>query len=61
MSDREFWIAIRAALLQVVDAIERKEGLSRTAEIVRQSKAVFVQPGPADSVSIVECQRKAES
>ncbi len=24
MTDREFWIAVRAALLAIVDAIERK-------------------------------------
>ena len=33
MEDRAFWLAIRQALLMVVDAIERRYGLSRTAEL----------------------------
>jgi hypothetical protein len=33
MTDRDFWLAIRQALLMVVDAIERKLEISpRTAE-----------------------------
>jgi len=31
MSDREFWIAIRAAILAVLDAIERKQQLGKHA------------------------------
>jgi hypothetical protein len=31
MSDREFWIAIRAALLTVLDAIERKQQIGKHA------------------------------
>ena len=31
MSDREFWIAIRAAILAVLDAIERKHQLGKHA------------------------------
>ena len=31
MSEREFWIAIRAALLAVLDAIERKQQLGKHA------------------------------
>ncbi len=31
MSDREFWVAIRAALLAVLDAIERKQQLGKHA------------------------------
>lgn len=29
MNDREFWIAVRAALLAIVDAIERRWELKR--------------------------------
>ena len=31
MSDREFWVAIRAAILAVLDAIERKHQLRKHA------------------------------
>ena len=31
MSDREFWVAIRAAMLAVLDAIERKQQLGKHA------------------------------
>lgn len=30
-SDREFWVAIRAALLAILDAIERKNQLGKHA------------------------------
>ena len=33
MSDREFWIIVRQALLLFVDAIEQKYGLQRTSEM----------------------------
>ncbi len=34
MSDEEFWLAIRQALLLLVDILERKLGISpRTAEL----------------------------
>jgi len=33
MEDKDFWLAIRQALLMMVDAIERKYGLDRTAEL----------------------------
>jgi hypothetical protein len=33
MTEREFWLAIRSALLMFIDAIERKYGLERTSEI----------------------------
>jgi hypothetical protein len=37
MTDAEMWTAIRQALLMVVDAIERRLGISpRTAELRRQ-------------------------
>jgi hypothetical protein len=37
MTDAELWTAIRQALLMLVDAIERKLGMSpRTAELRRQ-------------------------
>lgn len=32
MTDREFWIALRAALLAMVDAIERRYQLGKHAE-----------------------------
>lgn len=36
---REFWLAVRQALLMLVDALERELGLSpRTAELRRQAK-----------------------
>lgn len=31
MSDREFWVAIRAAILAILDAIERKQQLGKHA------------------------------
>ena len=31
MSDREFWVAIRAAILAVLDAIERKQQIGKHA------------------------------
>jgi hypothetical protein len=33
MSDREFWIIVRQALLLFVDAIEQKYSLPRTSEM----------------------------
>jgi len=34
MMDREFWLAIRQALLMIVDAIERMAGIEpRTSEV----------------------------
>jgi hypothetical protein len=37
MTDAEMWVAIRQALLMLVDAIERKLGMApRTAELRRQ-------------------------
>jgi hypothetical protein len=33
MTEREFWIIIRSALLLFVDAIEKRYDLPRTAEI----------------------------
>lgn len=40
MSDREFLLLIRQALLMFVDAIERKLGMERTAEIRKGAYAV---------------------
>ena len=31
MSDREFWVAVRAAVLAMLDAIERKQQLGKYA------------------------------
>jgi hypothetical protein len=31
MSDREFWVAIRAAMLAILDAIERKQQIGKHA------------------------------
>jgi hypothetical protein len=37
MTDSEMWVAIRQALLMLVDAIERKLGMApRTAELRKQ-------------------------
>ena len=33
IDDRALWLAIRQALLMIVDAIERRYGLKRTAEM----------------------------
>jgi hypothetical protein len=35
---RELWIAVRQALLMIVDAIERELGMARTAELRKQVK-----------------------
>lgn len=35
ISDREFWVAIRAAILAVVDAIERRWQLGKHAPKVK--------------------------
>jgi hypothetical protein len=35
MTDRDFWLAVRMALLAFVDAIERRWGFERTADIRR--------------------------
>jgi hypothetical protein len=32
MSDRDLWLAVRQALLLIVDAIERRWGLARTSQ-----------------------------
>lgn len=39
MSEREFWGMIRQALLMFVDAIERRYGFPRTAELRREAKS----------------------
>lgn len=36
--EREFWMLIRQALLLLVDAIERRLDIARTAELRKQSK-----------------------
>ena len=33
MSDKEFWLLVRSALLAFIDAIEQKYGLPRTSEM----------------------------
>jgi hypothetical protein len=40
MNDREFWLAFRSALLLMVDAIERKFDLPRTAELKKHLEAL---------------------
>ena len=37
-SDRDFWLLVRQALLLFVDAIERRIGINRTAELRREVK-----------------------
>jgi hypothetical protein len=44
MSDREFWLMIRQALLMFVDAIERRWGIPRTTELRAELKR-FVKNG----------------
>ena len=36
MTDREFWLLFRQALLMMVDAIERRYCIKRTAELRRE-------------------------
>jgi hypothetical protein len=38
MSDREFWIIVRQALLLFVDAIEQRYSLPRTSEMRQMAK-----------------------
>lgn len=45
MSEHEFWIAFRRALLLIVDAIERREGLGKYA------KPAEVPISKSDSIS----------
>lgn len=41
MTDREFWLGIRQALLMALDALERKLSIEpRTAELRKRAKAV---------------------
>jgi hypothetical protein len=40
MSDKDFWLVIRQALLLVVDAIERKYCLHRTAEMRKMERDI---------------------
>ena len=42
MSDREFWILVRQALLLFVDAIERRYGLRRTAELRKAERTACI-------------------
>jgi len=37
-ADREFWLLLRQALLLMVDAIERRLTMARTAELRRELK-----------------------
>jgi hypothetical protein len=37
MTDHEFWMAIRQALLMALDALERKLGISPTTAQIRKS------------------------
>lgn len=36
---REFWIAVRQALLMIVDALERELGMARTAELRKEKRS----------------------
>lgn len=38
MTDKEFWLLVRQALLMFVDAIERRYDLRRTAELRKANK-----------------------
>jgi hypothetical protein len=42
MDDRALWLAIRQALLMIVDAIERRYGLRRTSEMRKDLKSTQV-------------------
>ena len=42
MDDRALWLAIRQALLMIVDAIERRYGLKRTAEMRKDLKSAQI-------------------
>lgn len=44
---REFWVAVRQALLMLVDALERELGISpRTAELRKDRKMPWPEPKP---------------
>lgn len=43
MSEREFWLLVRQALLLFVDAIERRFELTRTAELKRHVKRGIIE------------------
>jgi hypothetical protein len=36
MNDREFWLAVRTALLSIVDAIERRFGIKPLTSLLRK-------------------------
>ena len=39
MTDREFWLAVRQAILMFLDALERWQGIApRTAELRKEAK-----------------------
>jgi len=38
MTDAEFWLLVRQALLLFVDAIERRYAMKRTAELRREAR-----------------------
>jgi hypothetical protein len=43
MSEREFWLIVRQALLLFVDAIERRYGLARTSELRKREKCGIIE------------------
>lgn len=42
---REFWLAIRQALLMIVDALERELGLPRTSELRKKTRKELSDDG----------------
>ena len=51
MEDRAFWLAVRQALLMMVDAIELRLGLPRTSALRRK---VLKSPIISDILSVIE-------
>lgn len=50
IEDRAFWMAVRQALLMLLDALERRMGISpRTAELRRDLRAAKVFASCAES------------
>lgn len=45
MDDKQFWLLVRQALLLFVDAIERRYGLKRTAELRKLERDMMTLEG----------------
>ncbi len=52
MTDREFWLLVREALLLFVDAIERRYAIRRTCELRKLAKEAPQNPTIIPEVSV---------